>query len=267
MRTTSTKTTAWSSLLILLVLSGASLAAAETQVERLTWAGIKIVEGDTTVLIDPVATDLWDGKAPEGLVPVQADTRRRYALISHTHNDHFDVATLKTVLGDKGYVICDASIASYVASRGLKVIPAEHYVPVSRGGMLFTPVPAVDGFGDKQVSWIVTTGSGRYLHAGDTLWHGSWALLGQQYGPFDAVFLPINGARVGSDVPAVMTPLQAVEASKQLRAKQLVPIHFGLRNAPGYIEVDEPLQTLQRLGLEREIEIRHLRPGEPLAGS
>jgi hypothetical protein len=42
--------------------------------ERLTWAGVKLVSDDTTVFIDAVGTDLWDGEAPEGLVPVTADT-------------------------------------------------------------------------------------------------------------------------------------------------------------------------------------------------
>jgi L-ascorbate metabolism protein UlaG (beta-lactamase superfamily) len=252
---------------LLFLFSLAPALAAETVVERLTWAGIKIVEGNTTVLIDPVGTDLWNGNAPEGLVPVVADTRRRYALVSHTHNDHFDVATLKEVLGDRGYVICDASIASYIASRGLKVIPAQPWVPVSRGGMLFTAVPAVDGFGDKQVSWVITTRNKRYLHAGDTLWHGNWPLLGQQYGRFDAVFLPINGARMGGEVPAVMTPVQAVEAALQLQADQLVPIHFGLNDPPNYIEVDKPLQTLQAIGKRRGLVVRHLRPGDRLGDS
>jgi hypothetical protein len=51
--------------------------------------------------------------------------------------------------------------------------------------------------------------------------------LGRQYGPFDAAFLPVSGARFGwrkpvSDVPAVMTPEQAVVAASVLGAKVLV---------------------------------------------
>jgi L-ascorbate metabolism protein UlaG (beta-lactamase superfamily) len=234
-------------------------------IERLTWAGIKMVSGDTTVFIDAVGTDIWEGNAPEGLVPVSADTRQRYALVTHVHNDHFDFATLKEVLGDRGYVICHESIATYIASRGLRVIPARSYVPVERGGVVFTAVPAADGFGDDQVSWIVTTEGKRFLHAGDTLWHGNWSLIGKQYGPFDAVFLPVNGARVLRDpmpeTAAVMNPAQAVDAAILLRAKKLVPIHFGLNDPPYYEEVADPLAAVRLEGARRGVVIEHVLPG------
>ena len=245
------------------------LDARELTVERLTWAGIKLVAGDTTVLIDAVGTDLWDGHAPEGLVPVSSDTARTYALVTHTHNDHFDVPTLKSVLGERGYVICHESEAAYIASRGLRVIPASLYKPVFRGGFVFTAVPAEDGLGDDQVSWVVSNGDHRLLHAGDTLWHGQWANLGRQYGPFDMVFMPINGARVARDPmpesPAVQTPLQAVDAAQLLRARELVPIHFGLHDPPNYVEVASPLASLEDLASRRGQSIRHLVPGERMS--
>lgn len=244
---------------------------ADLQAERLTWAGVKLVREDTTVFIDAVGTDLWDGAAPEGLVAVTADTRRRYALITHAHNDHFDVETLKEVLGERGYVICHESIATYVASRGLKVIPARDFVPVVRGGFVFTAVPAVDGFGSEQVSWVITAGDKRLLHGGDTLWHGMWHTIGMQFGPFDAVFLPVNGARVAQEpmpsAPLVMTPPQAVDVAQLLRAKVLVPIHYGLDDPPHYTEVDQPLQQTLDIAKARDQGVQHLRPGETLRWS
>lgn len=257
----------------LLFLSGAwsqngSAPEESPRIERLTWAGIKMVAGDTTVFIDPVGTDIWDGNAPGGLVPVEADTRRRYALITHAHNDHFDVGTLKSVLGERGYAIVHESEATYAASRGLRVIPARAWVPVSRGGFVFTAVPAVDGFGAQQVSWVITKDSRRYLHAGDTLWHGDWRLIGQQFGPFDAVFLPINGARMLQDpmpeTRGTLTPLQAVDAAILLGAKTLVPIHYGHNDPPYYTEVPDPLENLKANAARRGLAVSPLMPGESL---
>jgi L-ascorbate metabolism protein UlaG (beta-lactamase superfamily) len=253
---------------LLIFVSVAASAAASLSVERLTWAGVKLVSGDTTVLIDAIATDIWDGDAPEGFVPVVSDTRRTYALVTHAHNDHLDVAGLKRVLGERGYVICHSSLAAYIASRGLRVIPAELHVPVFRGGFAFTAVPAEDGLGDEQVSWVVSNGSQKILHGGDTLWHGQWEMIGRQYGPFDIAFLPINGAKVSRDpmpeTPAVQTPVQALDAALLLRAETLVPIHFGLNDPPYYVEVAEPLETLLRAGVQRQQAVKHMVPGDKI---
>lgn len=220
-------------------------------IERLTWAGVKLVAGDTTVFIDPVGRDIWDGKAPQGLVPVVATTARRYALVTHAHNDHFDVGTLQEVLGDRGYVVCHEDLAS-------------------RSGFVFTALPAVDGLGDDQVSWLVRHGDIRVFHGGDTLWHGWWGMFGAQFGPIDVVFLPINGARVQQDpMPVtgiVMTPVQAIDAALLLRALRVVPIHYGLNDPPYYVETADPLGALLDEAGRRGVEVQPLRPGQRLGG-
>ena len=244
-----------------------SAVADEWRIDRLTWAGVKIVRGDTTVFIDPVGQDLWGGNPPGGLVPVASSTARTYALVTHMHNDHFDVETLKEVLGESGYVVCHAADAAYVASRGLRVIPAELHKPVFRGGFVITAVPAEDGLGENQVSWIVADESHRVLHGGDTLWHGQWSNIGRQYGPFDVAFLPINGARVARGTvvsPIAQTPLQAVDAAELLRANLLVPIHFGGSDPPGYVEVDQPLERLASAAAGRGQQVKHLLPGQSI---
>jgi L-ascorbate metabolism protein UlaG (beta-lactamase superfamily) len=237
-------------------------------VERLSWAGVRFVSGNATVFVDAVGGGLWDGRPPEGLAPVSAETERRYALLTHVHNDHFDAEALKQVLGERGTVMCHESAAIYVASRGLKVTPVAMFEPVVRGDFTFVPVPAEDGFGDEQVSWIVSVAGKRFFHGGDTLWHGHWQTIGTQYGPFDAAFLPINGARIQADpmpeTSAVLTPAQAVDAAIMLRAQKIVPIHFGFNDPPAYVEVENPLPTLIQNAQRRGLAVEHLRPGAVL---
>ena len=252
--------------LLSLALLSLSAAAETLRIERLTWAGAKISNERATVFVDAVGTDLWNGEAPQGLVPVTADTRLRFALLTHLHNDHFDAATLSEVLGERGSVICAESAATYVASRGLRVIPARLWEPQMRGGFVFTALPAADGFGDEQVSWLIQHQQTRILHAGDSLWHGQWGLIGAQFGPIDVAFLPINGAMVATRPStrssAVMTPQQAVDAARLLGVRSAVPIHFGLNSPPNYVEVDNPLQTFLDLAAEQELTVQPLRPGE-----
>jgi L-ascorbate metabolism protein UlaG (beta-lactamase superfamily) len=254
-------------LLILVFISPSHAEPAdEITIKRLTWAGVKVVSGNTTLLIDAVGKDLWDGNAPGGLIPVEVETRRVYALVTHAHNDHFDVDTLKAVLGDKGYVICHESQATYIASRGLRVIPARTYEPVARGGFIITALPAMDGFGDHQVSWLITQGDRRIFHGGDTLWHGAWKLIGDQFSGIDFAFLPINGAVVASEpaisTPAVMTPSQAVDAALLLKARTLVPIHYGLDDPPYYVEAPDALSRVVDLAKEKGLTIRPMKPGD-----
>jgi len=120
----------------------------------------------------------------------------------------------------------------------------------------------------RRLSWIVSNGSQKVLHGGDTLWHGQWENIGRQYGPFDAVFIPINGARVAREPmpesPAVQTPLQAVNAALLLRARLLVPIHYGLDDPPDYVEVADPIDTLLEIAKRRGMPVQQLRPGQHL---
>ena len=100
-------------------------------------------------------------------------------------------------------------------------------------------VPAVDGFGDPQHSWVVECEGKRIIHAGDTLLHGAWWRIARRFGPFDLALLPINGAVV--DFPflqpprnqeAVMMPEEAAHAAHMLRARAVTPIHYGALHRP-----------------------------------
>jgi len=149
---------------------------------------------------------------------------------------------------------------------GVKMRAGAMYEPVLLGDFTATAVPAVDGYGDPQVSWIVTAGGRRIIHCGDTLWHGSWWHIGRQYGPFDAAFLPINGAKFSwrkpvTDVAAVMTAEQAVAAAAVIGARLIVPIHYGVVGAEGYAEDPHAEEELRSFGQKRRIGVEILKPG------
>lgn len=115
-------------------------------------------------------------------------------------------------------------------------------------------------------NWVVAAGGRRIFHGGDTLWHGHWWRIGRQFGPFDAAFLAINGARFGwrqpvSDQPGVLTPEQAVAAATILGSRRLVPIHYGVTGMDEYIEVEDPLRQLHAAAKDRSIEVQPVAPG------
>jgi L-ascorbate metabolism protein UlaG (beta-lactamase superfamily) len=92
-------------------------------------------------------------------------------------------------------------------------------------------------------------------------------LASPAFGPFDAAFLPINGARFGwrkpvSDVHAVLTPEQAVAAAVVLGARLLVPIHHGVAASEDYQEVPDAEALLLAAARKRKVSVELARPGE-----
>jgi L-ascorbate metabolism protein UlaG (beta-lactamase superfamily) len=111
------------------------------------------------------------------------------------------------------------------------------------GPFALTALPAVDGTGDPQVSWLVEADNGRVLHLGDTMWHGWWWRFAARYGPPDLVLAPINGARLtfphrqpASPLAGALDPEQAASATELLRGGRVVPIHYDGYDIPGVYE-------------------------------
>jgi L-ascorbate metabolism protein UlaG (beta-lactamase superfamily) len=140
---------------------------------------------------------------------------------------------------------------------------------VSVGPFTCTALPAVDGIGDAQVSWLVEAGGRRVLHLGDTLFHGAWSQIARRAGPLDAVFAPINGAVVDfphqqppSPLPAVMDPEQAALADELLGAGAVLPIHYGgFALDPYYRPIPDALERFEHAARDRRL--RAIIPTEP----
>jgi L-ascorbate metabolism protein UlaG (beta-lactamase superfamily) len=163
-------------------------------------------------------------------------------LVSHLHRDHADADALAGALADDAWVHEPAWPAgSDVENLGLaqanaeleRATPsrraAEVWERVEVGPFVLTSLPAVDGLGDPQVSWLVEADGQRILHLGDTIFHGYWWRMARRHGPFDVVFAPINGAVVDfphlqppSPLAATMEPEQAAVAAELLGARAVV---------------------------------------------
>jgi L-ascorbate metabolism protein UlaG (beta-lactamase superfamily) len=141
---------------------------------------------------------------------------------------------------------------------------------VTVGPFTCTALPAVDGLGDPQISWLVEAGGTRVLHLGDTVFHGAWWQMARRAGPFDIAFAPINGAVVNfphqqpaSPLPAAMEPEQAALAGELLRARTLVPIHYGGFHAdPWYRPIADARERFEAAAADRSYEFQVLEPGE-----
>ena len=235
---------------------------ATLKIQRLAWAGIKVECGDTALFVD-AHTDPSYGAAN---VPLATSAGSRSAVVTHHHGDHCDPAALKEVLGANGRLICHRQVAPWFDPKGIQLQTVDTHEPVffSRGSadLVARAVPAVDGLGHPQFSWVIDGGGKRIIHCGDTLWHGYWYDIASAYGPFDAAFLPINGFRqsagryVDSGIPMSLTPEQAVAAAIILKARLVVPIHYGATGMKDYVEVPEPEANFRRLAATRAVPVK-----------
>lgn len=246
----------------------ASTAAPTLRIQRLAWAGIRLQLPDATLFIDPLVNqDAWGEALRDRLVAVDDAVGETGVLITHAHSDHFDAQATAAALQRGGVLAYPAGLQPTGLPAGVRARPSPLWEPQLLGAFTATPVPAADGYGDLQVSWVVEAGGRRIFHGGDTLWHGHWWKIGRQFGPFDAAFLPINGARFGfrepfSGVPAVLTPEQAVAAAVILGAHALVPIHYGVSGMETYVEVDDPVAALRAAARARSVAVQVVAPGD-----
>jgi L-ascorbate metabolism protein UlaG (beta-lactamase superfamily) len=268
------------------------------KVRWLGWAGVEIEADGATLVIDPLADPgatfaaLGD-RAREvelpAIVPPEAEGTAVAGLVSHLHRDHTDAAALRAALaedadvheprrpgGEDAQNLALAQANVELDQAELRRRQVETWERLEVGPFSIAALPAVDGLGDPQVSWLVEADGTRVLHLGDTIYHAYWWRMARGHGPFDAVFAPINGAVVDyphlqppSPQPAVMLPEQAALAGELLGARTVVPMHYGgYAIEPWYRPVDDARSRFETAAAERPYEIRALEPGgefEPAA--
>jgi L-ascorbate metabolism protein UlaG (beta-lactamase superfamily) len=263
------------------------------KVRWLGWAGVEIEADGAALVIDPLADpgatfaalgeDVLDRVQLPTVVPAETRGRSVAGLVSHLHRDHTDAGALSEALAPDGTVhepawpggsdaenLSLAQADAELQRAGLRRSAVEVWERAEVGPFAITALPAVDGLGDPQVSWLVEAEGQRVLHLGDTIFHGYWWRMARRHGPFDVVLAPINGAVVDfphlqppSPLAAALEPEQAALAGELLWARTLIPIHYdGFAIDPFYRPVEDPRSRFEAAAAGRSYETRVLEPGE-----
>jgi L-ascorbate metabolism protein UlaG (beta-lactamase superfamily) len=255
----------------------------------LGWAGVELEHEGETVVIDPLADPAgtfagFGAPAEDVELPEVAPATPGAAagLVSHLHRDHADASALAAVLSPTAAVHhpepaeeANLALAQAEHELGAAELPrraVKTWETLEAGPFTFTALPAVDGLGDPQVSWLVEAGGTRVLHLGDTVFHGAWWQMARRFGPFDVVFAPVNGAVVDfphqqppSPLPAAMEPEQAALAGELLGAGTVVPMHYGGYGfEPHYLPIADARERFEREARSRPYRPAPLAPGESL---
>jgi L-ascorbate metabolism protein UlaG (beta-lactamase superfamily) len=257
------------------------------RMRRLGWAGIELEAGEARLIVDhvldPGILSGFLGEERDELIAPAPGVRA--ALVTHLHRDHTDVPAIERALASDGLVlrpqtrkvetkfdeIVIGEAERALGNTSLNVRACQVGDTVQIGPFSVIAVFASDGLGSPQVSWLIEADGQRVFHGGDTLWHGSWWDIALAGGPIDIACLPANGVEISyphlqppAGVPAVMTPDQAVEAARALRARLMIPIHYNrtFEHRDYYRPVTDAREQIEALAAKREADVLFLEPGD-----
>ena len=226
----------------------AALAVAPSSGLRVTWFGHSstLIELDgVRVLTDPIWSDRaspvqWVGPqrwypptiALAQLPPIDA------VLVSHDHYDHLDWATIVAMRGWHNVFIVPLGIGAHLARWGIppeRIVELDWWQTARVGTLTVTLTPARHASGRLQARSDVTLWGGFALtgahhnvwYSGDTGLFDAMSEIGQRLGPFDLAL--VEAGQYDADWPDWhLGPEQSMLAAQRVRAKALIPVHWGL---------------------------------------
>ncbi len=239
--------------------------------------------GHSTVLIqldglnivtDPIFSNriLWFSKRyVETGIPFEKLPKIDAIVISHEHYDHFDKATL--IKFDKNIpIVVSIGLRGKAASLGFQDIREIGWWESTKiNGVKITAVP-IKHFLSHASSYVIE-GTKTVYFAGDTGLNGYFEEIGQKFN-IDAALLPMGAYRPHlSFIPSFASSAKKVHmhpedipiAQEQLKAKVVVPIHWGVFKITAE-PIEEPKEKMEQIINQQnsDSKIKILEPGEIL---
>lgn len=232
------------------------------------------------VLIDPVFSDYaspLQGLGPERFHPSPIDIADVPAvdavLISHDHYDHLDMETAKALAakGAKFFVPLGAGahLEKWNIAAG-QIVEMEwgDEQTVKNVRIVSTEARHYSGRGltnQRETfwsSWSVIGSEHRVFYSGDTGYSDHFTAIGQEYGPFDLSLIKIGAYGPGAAWTDVhMSAEDAVRAHIDVRARQMLPVHWGTFNL-GFHEWNEPIELVLAMAKSKNVNLLTPKVGE-----
>jgi len=195
-------------------------------------------------------------------------------VVSHEHFDHLDMATVRA-LAARGIPFHVAlGVGAHLELWGVPRAQIREHDWWERtklpNGVELVSTPArhfngrgVPGrIGALWTSWSIVGPTHRVYFSGDTGLTKGFETIAEREGPFDVALLEIGQFHPDwGDIH--LGPDGAIEATKLLRAKHLLPIHWATFNL-AYHAWSEPAETLSIRAPEKGIALLTPRLGEPI---
>lgn len=231
----------------------------------LLWTGhasVWLALQQTTIAIDPVLGNIPLYKRHTPLPIPKKQFRTDIILLTHAHYDHYDKASVDYLLNKNPDTIIVAPVGFWRYLKGKiareRCFELEWWESVMIGGLFITLVPAKHWskrtpFDTNKALWggyVIQNSDHTIYHSGDTAYGEHFKEIGERF-DIDEAFLPIGAYRPEAIMKHNHTnPPEALHAAIDLRAKTLIPIHYGtfvLSDEP----INEPREWFERLIREK----------------
>jgi N-acyl-phosphatidylethanolamine-hydrolysing phospholipase D len=183
-------------------------------------------------------------------VPLAALPRLDFALLSHDHYDHTDLASVRALAARGVRFVVPRGLGELVHAAGAEVVELAWWESATVAGLRVHCVPAQHfsgrGLFDRNrrlwAGFVVEGAARRFYHAGDTGYFPGLGEIGRRFGPIALAALPIGAYAPRAMMQHVhVTPEEAVQAALDVRAEQVLGMHWGTFDL-----ADEPLDEPPR---------------------
>lgn len=157
-------------------------------------------------------------------------------LITHDHYDHLDYQTILKLKDKVGHFLTSAGVGAHLQRWG---VPEQHITELgwneqtTLNGLSFTATPARHFTGRTfkrnhtlWSSFVLQTPAYRIFIGGDSGYAAHFKEIGEQYGPFELAILECGQYNALWN-HIHMFPEETVKATKDLKAKVLLPVHWA----------------------------------------
>lgn len=222
--------------------------------------------GTVSLLTDPVYSSrlilpkrlVAPGVPLAGLPPLDV------VLVSHGHMDHLDVPTHRRLPKTDTVAVVAKNLSDLIAGCGYRdVVELAWGEQVTVRDVRITALP-VKHWGTRNLwpdergytGFLLEHADGTVFFPGDTAYFPGFADYGRRYA-IDVALLPIGAYQPPAFRRVHMNPEDALQTLVDLRARWMVPIHWGTF-VISYEPIDEPVRWLGELARERGLTDRVL---------
>ncbi len=248
---------------------------------RVTWIGhattLIEIEG-RRVLTDPIWSEraspsTWVGprRFHPPPIPLAELPPIDVAVISHDHFDHLDMATVKQLAARGTRFAVPLGIGVHFEVWGIgpdRVMELDWHESADVAGLTVTATPARHYSGRNPLrsdetlwaSWVIAGPTRRVFFSGDSGYFDAFSAIGTKYGPFDVAIVKV-GASHWTWADIHMQPEDAARTALDVRARLLVPVHWGTFNL-AFHAWNEPPDRVLTAARAANVPIVVPRPGD-----